>query len=109
MSSSTIRTRVTVPARRGQRWDRRARAVAAGRLTTIVSPPPGVSSAVSVPPMASVKPAGDAEAEAEPARVAVAEPLERGEQAVGLASGDARTGVDDAQFDAVARGRCRAG
>ncbi len=51
----------------------------------MVSPPPGVSSAVSVPPMASVKPAGHRQPEPDARRpVAVAgsprQPLERGEQ-----------------------------
>ena len=70
----------------------------------MVSPPPGVSSAVSVPPMASVKPRATRRPEAEPARVAVAEPLERGEQPIGLAAGDAGSAVDDAQFHAVGVG-----
>ncbi len=43
----------------------------------MVSPPPGVSSADRVPPIASVRPAGDGQPEAQAAGAGVAEPLER--------------------------------
>ena len=96
--------------------DQHPRHVAAGRLMTIVTPPPGVSSTSSSPPIASTKPARHREAEPDAAAVgAVAQTLERAEHVLALRRRDAGTAVDhvevdpslrDARFDAH-RGRRR--
>ncbi len=88
----------------------RARAAAASATgtaiseTTMVRPPPGVSSGSSVPPMASVEAAGQRQSEADAGRVVgVAEPLERAAKTCSRASArDARAAVDDPQLDPVA-------
>ena len=62
-----------------------------GSAITMVSPPPGVSSGVSVPPMPSVNPFDSARPEAQPRRVVgVAQALERGEHLVALRPGARR-------------------
>ena len=70
---------------------------------TIVSPPPGVSSGVRVPPMASVSPRDSASPRPDAGGVVgVAEPLERREHPVQVGRRDAGPAVDDPQLDPVA-------
>ena len=70
------------------------------RCSDHVSPPPGVSSTAISPPIASTKPRGHGEAEADTGAVRlVAEALERLEDALALVGRDARAAVDDAQVD----------
>ena len=58
------------------------------RRSTIVRPPPGVSSTSTVPPIASTKPARDGQPEPDAGALrAVAEALERDEHAVAIRSG----------------------
>ena len=86
---------------------RRARPVggrrAAGSAAIMVSPPPGVSSGSSVPPIASARPRDRARPSPTPVCVvAVAEPLERQEDPVARPRRDAGAAVDDPQLDLVA-------
>ena len=75
----------------------------AGSDTTIVSPPPGVSSGVERAAHGLGEPAGQGEPEADAGGVVgVAEALERGEDPVELGRRDARAAVDDPQLDAFA-------
>ena len=91
-SSSTTRTRVT------------GAAPATGNDRTIVSPPPGVSSAHSRPPIALDEAARDGEPEAHTGPGGgVTEPLERREHLRLRRVGHAGTAVDDAQLDLVAQ------
>ncbi len=73
----------------------------------MVRPPPGVSSAVSVPSIASVSPRDERQAEPDAGGVVgVAEPLERHEHPVPVLLGDAGAAIDHAQLHPVAeRGR----
>ena len=71
----------------------------------MVSPPPGVSSASRVPPMASAKPRATARPEAHAgAARGVAVPLEGGEDPVLGLVGHAGAAVDDPHLDPVAEG-----
>ena len=76
----------------------------AGRLTTMVRPPPGVSSAVISPPIASTNPRATASPRPTPctAASAIAEPLKGLEDLVTLIARHTRTAVDDTEVDAVA-------
>ena len=72
---------------------------------TIVSPPPGVSSTSTLPPIASTKPARDGQPEPDARALrAVAEALERDEDAVAIRWRDAGPTVDDAEVDAAVDG-----
>ena len=76
-----------------------------GNATTIVRPPPGVSSGVRVPPIASTKPTGHREPEADAVDTrAVAEPLERLEDPLTVLGRDAGPSIDHPQLDPAAGG-----
>ena len=106
-SSSTTRTRVISTPVRGcrgcaQSWQGPTAGAAAASDTTMVRPPPGVSSGVERPAHGLGQPAGQRKPEADTGGVVgVAEALERGEHPVQLRRGDARTAVDDPELDAV--------
>ena len=86
---------------------------ATGRATTTVSPPPGVSSAVSVPPITSVNPRATARPSPTPSRpsrsLGSAPSRRNGANRLSRSRfGHPGPGVDDAQLHAVAVGAGRA-
>ena len=80
-----------------------AHGITAGRLSTIVAPPPGVSSTDELAAHRLDEAARDREPEADARAVArvVAQPLERQEDQLPLVHRDARSVVDDPQVHAV--------
>ena len=83
--------------------DQDARHGSALNASTIVSPPPGVSSTSTSPPIASTNPRATARPRPDPvARRAIAQPLERLEHALAFVERDARAAIDDPELDAAA-------